>query len=574
MSVLDTFYTLFKADTSDLDKGVKESDNLAQKLIKTLDGVDKSATGLGGTFMQMAVKGAALIGVGLSLKSIASGVKETAAANFELQKLADRFGTTADAIDEFMDAGELLGLKSEQTKGGLEALDRAVQDTALGLGRAKKVFEEIGIEVQDATGKVKPITTVMEELQGKFKGMEKGKQMRIMERLGLDPALLKLFNADMGDLQKRMTMIDQSTGFSLDKAVKNSKAYTKANKEMNLEVKTLSMYFGKLTESYNVSIMPLFTKGLELATRALKVLVEFAMSHTKFVEGGLIAIASAITYFLLPAAIRGAIATIAMIAPFLAVAAIVALVAGAFALAYDDIMNFIEGNDSLIGQFLDEYPAVRAAISTIGDVFEWLGGVIKDIAEIYMASWKMAFDFISSMATPILEFFGGQVTAVGQIFSAVGELVAGIFRYWMSLVSEFLDKFGGIVGIAKAVGGAISGGLGKIKESMGIAKPDAGASGPRQSEAGGGGAMGAYGVPGLAQGKAQLTGAAGSGIASQGSGAIANSRTTNKSTSVSIDKIEVKTQATDAAGISKSIGDSMTAQMRQAASKYDDGVAG
>ena len=32
------------------------------------------------------------------------------------------------------------------------------------------------------------------------------------------------------------------------------------------------------------------------------------------------------------------------------------LLAAAFALVYDDIMNFIDGNDSMIGRILDKYP--------------------------------------------------------------------------------------------------------------------------------------------------------------------------------------------------------------------------
>jgi len=42
---------------------------------------------------------------------------------------------------------------------------------------------------------------------------------------------------------------------------------------------------------------------------------------------------------------------------------------------------------------------------------------------------------------------------------------------------------------------------------------------------------------------------------------------------VNIGKVEVQTQATDATGISKQIGDTLHAQMRQAVNRFDDGIA-
>jgi len=133
----------------------------------------------------------------------------------------------------------------------------------------------------------------------------------------------------------------------------------------------------------------------------------------------------------------------------------------------------------------------------------------------------------------------------------------------------YFDKFGGIVGIAKSVGGAISGALATVKGALGIKGPDGGL---RQE----GGATGPYGaataVPGLAEGKAQLGGISGSPIGTQ-SAAATGARTSNRTTNVEVGQVNVQTQATDAAGISKTIGDSMGAQLRQAASNYDDGVA-
>jgi RNA-binding protein YlmH len=58
----------------------------------------------------------------------------------------------------------------------------------------------------------------------------------------------------------------------------------------------------------------------------------------------------------------------------------------------------------------------------------------------------------------------------------------------------------------------------------------------------------------------------------QSSTSIANSRN-NKTNNVTIQKVEVNTQATDAKGISQGIGDHLSKSMRQATANTDDGVA-
>jgi hypothetical protein len=89
-------------------------------------------------------------------------------------------------------------------------------------------------------------------------------------------------------------------------------------------------------------------------------------------------------------------------------------------------------------------------------------------------------------------------------------------------------------------------------------------------------AMGALGfggdtAKGVAAGKDSIGAASATPMASSSSSSISNSKS-SKSTSVNVGKVEVKTQATDAAGISKAIGGSMETQMRQAANNFDDGL--
>lgn len=554
MSILDTFYILFDSDASKLDKGLGETEKKAEGLIDKLKGVDKEGAKAGASLYDLIGKGAGLLGVGLSIGALVAGVKSTAAAYDELGKLAARFRSTADAVDEFRDAAGLLGISEETSVGALKALDTAIQDTFLGMGRAKKVFEEMGITVTDAQGKIKPTTEVMTELAEKMKGMERGTQIRVMERLGLDPSMLKLFNADLAALQKRMADVDKASGFNLDQAVKRSAEFTKATKGLTLEVNTLKMYIEKLSEGFKIATMPFFTEALGVATKYVKMFVDFLLKHNKFMEGVFIAVGGAIAYFLIPAAINGAIAVWAMIAPFALIGLAVAAVGVAFALLYDDIMTFIEGGDSMIGQVVNKWPIVGQILKALGAEFVFLWDVAKAVFNFLVgmfddpaAAFEQFKSDISAGIDALIEHFPGLKEVVGTItdaFTAAGDTITGVWEAVMAAI--------------KAAIAVVMDGINTVVSAFNKAKSFLGFGGG-DSE-------------GLAAGKNALGQASGAALGAQTSNSISNTTKGGKTTSVQVGKVEVHTQATDAQGISKAIGGTMQTQMRQAVNNFDDGV--
>lgn len=554
MTILDTFFILFDSDASKLDKGLGESEKKADGLLEKLGLVDKESGKAGAGLYDVIGKGAGLLGVGLSIGALVAGVKATAAAYDELGKLAARFRSTTDAVDEFRDAAALLGITEEKSTGALMALDTAIQDTFLGMGRAKKVFEELGVTVTDAHGKIKPTTQVMGELAEKLHGMEKGTQIRVMERLGLDPSMLKLFNADFVALQKRMADIDRASGFNLDQAVKRSAEFTKASKGLSLEVNTLKMYLDKMSEGFKVAALPYFTKAMEVATRYVRMFVDFLLKHNKFLEGVFIAIGGAILYFMVPAAIQGAIAVWAMIAPFVLVGLAVAAVIALFALLYDDIMNFIEGGDSMIGHIVNKWPIVGEILKALGAEFMFLWDTAK-------AVWNFLVGMFDDPAAAFEQFKSDMAAGVARLidtFPGLKEVIGTITDAFTSAADTITGVWDAIVAAIKAAIAVVMDGINTVVSAFNKAKSFLG--------------MGGSDSGGVAAGKEALGAAAASGLAAQTSNSINNTKGGNKTTQVTVGKVEVKTAATDAEGISKAIGGSMQAQMRQAANNFDDGV--
>ena len=200
---------------------------------------------------------------------IVASVQHIASEYDQLDKLATQFRTSADAIDEFVDSAKILGLSDEKSIESLKNLDRAIVDTSMGMGRAKLVFEDLGIKVTDAAGKLKPTTEVMSELAAKFKDMERGKQLRVMERLGLDPALLKVFNGDIAAISAELQAIDKAADFDFETAIVESKAFMKIWRDMQQEIEKWKMLFSKAFESVAVKLMPKFRAQIKSITDSM-----------------------------------------------------------------------------------------------------------------------------------------------------------------------------------------------------------------------------------------------------------------------------------------------------------------
>lgn len=560
MSILDTFYTVFAADTKDLEEGLDKARRDSKKTAEELKATDHAARKLGESIGRSLREFGGMVASYLAVRTLAESFYNAVDAADKLNESTDRLGLNIEEISAWGDLVKKNGGSVDSFVGSIEQLNKGLsQMEVTGKSRVAPFLAELGIDLDTAAYKGKNALELLLPIADAFEGMDKQKSVAIGQRLGLDQgtiAVLQQGRREVEELirrEKELGVITKEQGEIADKFGDQMDDTRHALRSLWLQVST--------------AVIPVLT----WLAKKFEEVVLFMRDNKEFIVGLMIAIGAAIAFFAIPPLLSMAVAAFAALAPFLLIGAAVAAVGVAFALLYDDVMNFIEGNDSLIGQLLERYPLIGEILSGIGETFKWLGQTAADVANIIWAAWSMVFGAVGTLIAGIFSYWTDQLSIVKDVFVAVGQLVAGIFTYWIDLISQFLAKFGGIVGIAKAVGGAISGALGAAKDALGIKGP-ATPAGPRQ-ESGTGGAYGVGAVPGLVQGKQQLSLAAATPLASQTSNSIVGARTSNKNTDVKIAKVEVNTQATDAQGISKSIGDTLGAQMRQAASNADDGVA-
>lgn len=547
MSILDSFFILFESDASKLDKGLNETEKKAQALAAKLGNVDTTASKMGASFLQSlaGLAGAAIASA--SLAAMTQAVFAAAEGADKLNESTERLGLNIETVSAWGDLVKKNGGSVESFVGSLENLNsQLTQIEVTGKSRAAPFLKELGIDLDDAANKGKNALDFLPQIADAFEGMDKQKSTALGKRLGLDQGTIMTLQAGRREVEaliakeKELGVVTQKQGAIAD-------AF--GDQMDDTQHAFRSVWLG-VSEYVLPPLTWMMAKFQDVAV--------FMRKHSDFVVGLMIALGAAIAFYVLPPLISMAVATVVAFAPFILAGVLVAALATAFALLYDDIMNFLDGGDSMIGQIVGKWPIIGEIIKGIASYFVFLWDTAKAVWGFLIGMFTdpaAAFEqFKSDMAAGIeklVNTFPGLKDAVGAVteaFAAAGATITGI---WDAVTAAIQAAIGvAMEGINMVVGAFTA-----AKSALGFGEGGAGPTGEA-----------------LAQGKGQLAAASSASLGAQTSNSISNTNKGNKTTQVTVGKVEVKTAATDADGISKAIGGSMETQMRQAANNFDDGV--
>lgn len=417
----------------------------------------------------------AALGVVASVAHIAKEYREFAL-------LADQLKTTTSELDEFVDSATILGASSDDATSSMSRLSKNVADAALGVGRAKLIFEKMGISVKNANGETRSTVEVMGELQQKMQKMDRAGQLRVLERLGLDPKMLEFFNDEFGRtlyVKEELGKIDLAAGFNLDDVIKKSQSFTASWKNMSIEVNLLKMFFLKLYESVVSFIMPKIQESVISLTRIIGDFRRIFQDNASKISAGLknillfvlrigsgfvqliftiLKVVSAVitpiialfmklntatggfsTYVLLALAAWKAFNLGFLISP---IGVIVALGAALVALV-DDFLTFQEGGEAFFGFWAEWKDIIEAVGDVVADVYSLFEKLFFDVFE---AGWQI----IKNIAL-----------ALGNLFLALRALLdhdfVGFFDKMFASFKRFIDSIKGALAVVKGVGDFFTG---------------------------------------------------------------------------------------------------------------------
>lgn len=585
------------ADMARLNTELAKTDGLAGKAGGSLGAVLKSMAGLAAGFFAAGAAGAKF--------------SETVAELETIGRTADSLNLPVEDVDAFSRSMVAMGGDAQGARDSLvdmaESIGEAVQDVES--GRAK-VYKQLGISLKDVNGQAITATEGMLRLSDAVAGMSKEEAIFRIKELGItDNRTVELILKGRKEMERMLKVQKEQSGVTKE-SVENARKYQEAMSRLNNAQDSI-------TTQMAAALIPALTKVIEWVAKG----VEWMRENKQTVVAFFGAIAAVVAMVYLPAMVSAAAATLAATWPLILLGAIVTAAAAAFALLYDDIQNFLAGNDSLIGQISEKYPVVgetiKAVAEAIGAAWEGVKTYISDLWEALQplgAAFSEVFGAIGGTVSAFLSLLGNVVAKIGSIlgvemtgsFKSLGTMIGGVMDGIVSVikaaVSYITSALKLVTGAINGVGSAVSTvagwiGFGDDEEQKNDSRnpqgseatqpegtvngkqvsPDVPTMRKGASTGRGGGSKNdhssAKDVEAYVQtGNKMMSQANASPLNAVSSGAISNSvATTNKETNIQVGEVIVNTQATDAEGVANGVAGSLESQLAQVDSEFSTG---
>lgn len=461
MNILDSFYFMFEADTSGVEKGMESGDAAGKKLKKTVDDIDLSADKLAANFVKMAKSAGAALASVLALGAIKSLVNDTAMHTAAIAMQARAIGVNVEQLSAYQNAVVGMGGDAAQATDTLGKLrDKFVEMSRFGVmvGPDAFMFRQLGLSAKEMHDSIKDPTIALGALADKFQTLNNTQQLYIGKKLGLDQGTIMLLSQgrrafdEMIAKQKELGAVTQAQA---NAAVK----YKIAQAE-------LGMTFETVKREIVTQLLPAFT----WIVHGIDTTIQFMRQHKGFAIAFFSGIGLAIGAVLLPPLILAAGAMWAFLAPLLLAAAPFIALGIAIGLVIDDIEKFRSGQKSLIGDILAKWPIigqiahavaqiVKMSFDLIVNSLKWFGGYLKGEAsqawDAYKKSASTMFDTLFKQF-PMLKNVAKAFTD-GFKFEMDG--LSLVFKTFLGYVQKLWDMF---TNAPKAVLNWIGHGLSKI----------------------------------------------------------------------------------------------------------------
>lgn len=541
MALLDTLLLVFKADTSQADAGLDSARKKSDELIDSIRDADAAAGKAGASLKAMAAGALGGLAAAFSVSAAISGAFARADNIRAIEQTSDAIGAAIENVDAFGKAAEAMGGDAQGARDSLtdmaEKMGEAMSDVESG---AAKAFKSLGISLKSADGSTKDAISGMLDLASAVEGLDRSAAVFKIKELGItDNRTVEMILKGRQELE-RMLRVQKEQGVVTKEAAENARKLTEATGSLKNMISSAGA-------SFLDSIIPALTKVIEWLGKG----VSWMQDNKDFVIGFFGSIAAVVTALYLPAMASAAIATLAATWPLLLIGAAISAAAAAFALIYDDVMNFVEGNDSFIGQVFEKYPMVEKIVMTLVDAF-------RQMWQILITGAQQVGDFVIAGFQQVIAGIKAAIDYLSEAYGAITGFVDSSLASFHSLSDGISAIFAFIVETVKGSLSFVTAGIDKIKSGV----------------SGVSGFFGFGDSSSAMQSASQQIGAA-SSAPSNGvsSSAISNMANSSSETNVQVGQVVVQTQATDAQGISRDVGSELQSQLKNLEHESATGVA-
>lgn len=440
IQALREILAVFKVDTKDLDKGVKNSN-------KAVDGLGDMLRGLAAP-LAAAFSGAAVVGFAHELVTTASAARDT----------ADALGLGVRELQEWQHAASLSNIATEQVTTSITKLGQKIAQAKAGNSEMAKTFKALGVDV-DEVSKIaeQSLGDAFEHVGLALAGLEDNAQrtdlaMKLFEESG--PKLFNLFKDGAEGIEAMRKEVEE-LGFAFDdEFADGSKEVTKNLTRLSMAGKGLLLQVLKPLLPDLLDLSKDLIRGAKAVMPLVKQFVTFA-KETGLVQKSVQLLASG--------ALAIGIANFGKLAGVIRSATVAAAKFLIPALLIEDLIVFLAGGKSLIGRKLDDFfgagtaDKVRESIKEMATaVYEFFGRVKDEIIPIIEEWGPTVLKLVASLGAAVVAFklVTGAITLWSGVMAGIPTIMKAARTAWLLFqVALFANP---IALVAAAIVGALA----------------------------------------------------------------------------------------------------------------------
>jgi hypothetical protein len=251
-TVIDSLIVTLGLDNKDFQAGVKQTEKELARTRQSTDRVGKQIAASGkqaaeffGQLQSAALKFFAVLTVGKGLINFTRDVVTTGA---NLSRLSKNLNISADTLHRWGKAAELNGGSMEGFLGTLQNLNGQITEIYMkGESSLSPYLRQLGVSITDATGKAKPLTTVLQDISKATEKAFPDTQQRYayLKQMGFDEGTINLLTKGGRQLESTIKSMQGFSQADADAAYKAEQTWIKAQQRLE-----------KLTRELVIKILP------------------------------------------------------------------------------------------------------------------------------------------------------------------------------------------------------------------------------------------------------------------------------------------------------------------------------